>query len=767
MKLKILHRYILKEMIGPVLMGLVAYSFLFLINLIFQLANMIIQKGLSASLSTALFVLALPNLLAYTFPVALLLGTIIAFGKLSSESEIIAMRAGGIHQRKLFFSPLLLGVFVTILMLFFNLWLIPRCRVASEKIQDRSAQAVNLLRLLQPGVFFDRVPNVLLYIQGVNHDTGRLKNILVYRHPNRSQDILTLADTGRIARAPGSGAAQFTLKKGETIQFDRKHPGQVQKSTFNEQVLSITSPTNRSGPSIRRALYEYPTGELFDRLKLPVRTKLPNLARRERYGVLFELHRRFAASVAVLFFVLIGIPLGLVNVRGGKGAGFSLSLVVLLGYWIMGSMLEDLTFAGRLRPELAAWLPDLALLITAAWLFRSRRRTAGPGWLKGFLMLFPARKEAGDKRALTAGRRHITPTILDGYILKRMIRFFVLMAASILLMDWLIEVRGLAEFITGKVKIELLLKYLLYQSPAVLIMLLPFSVLVTVLVTYGMLERSNEILAAKASGISVYRLAVPALAIGILTCAVLWAMGQLVVPGASRRAQALRDGIKNFTTRNIADNADVWLFAPNRRALFHYRRYDPASDRFLGFSLYRIEQSHFRLQSRLFAKSTHLNEKGAITFKRGWRWSATAKKPFKKLFSGTLPMGIPKSYFVAPRYREARFFDTTGLLKLIRYLKIRGYPFQQQEMDYYQKYSDSAAPLVLLLIGLPFAFMTGRRGSLYGIAIALLLVLAYYAVSAVFNSVGAMQWLDPALAAWAPLIIFSLIGGYLLLNLRT
>jgi lipopolysaccharide export LptBFGC system permease protein LptF len=117
--------------------------------------------------------------------------------------------------------------------------------------------------------------------------------------------------------------------------------------------------------------------------------------------------------------------------------------------------------------------------------------------------------------------------------------------------------------------------------------------------------------------------------------------------------------------------------------------------------------------------------------------------------------------------REGRFFNSADLRKLIRDLRARGYPTYQQKVDYYRKYSDAASPLVLILIGLPFAFMTGRRGSLYGIGIAIALVIAFYALSAVFQSVGVMQWLDPALAAWAPSVLFALGGGYLMLNLRT
>src|SRR5512135_620025 len=101
MRLKILDRYVLREMTGPFLVGLVVYSFLFLITLLFQLASLVIQEGLSAGTVGLMFLFSLPSLLAYTVPVAVLLGTILAFGRLSSDSEVIALKAGGIPGSKL------------------------------------------------------------------------------------------------------------------------------------------------------------------------------------------------------------------------------------------------------------------------------------------------------------------------------------------------------------------------------------------------------------------------------------------------------------------------------------------------------------------------------------------------------------------------------------------------------------------------------------------------------------------------------------------
>ena len=103
----------------------------------------------------------------------------------------------------------------------------------------------------------------------------------------------------------------------------------------------------------------------------------------------------------------------------------------------------------------------------------------------------------------------------------------------------------------------------------------------------------------------------------------------------------------------------------------------------------------------------------------------------------------------------------------IRELESSGYDTTHLRVSYHGKWSQAFTPLVMVVLGLPFAFRIGSRGSLYGIGVALLLVLVYWAVFAIFNALGLEAFLDPIVAAWAPNVIFTLLGAYLLLYVRT
>jgi LPS export ABC transporter permease LptF/LPS export ABC transporter permease LptG len=762
--LRILDRYILKEMAGPFAAGLTVYSFFFLINLLFQVAALVIQQGLSPASSGALLLLHLPNLLSYTLPVALLVGTIVAFGRLSADSEVIAMRAGGLRGIHFLRAPLLFGAGVFSILLLFNLWLIPACRSAADAIQQESAQALNLVRLLKPGVFFDRLPGLLVYAQGADLQAGRYERVFVFSHQGNAVDVLTLADYGRVVRSPDGGSLSFLLENGETVQFDRKKPDKVQVASFDRQALTVEG-TAAKTQSERKGLFESGTLELLGRIQILEGQDDP-AARRARYAMSYEFHRRFATAIAALVSVLLGVPLGTVNVRGGKGAGFSLSLLVVLVYWVLLSALGDLANAGKLNPWVAAYSPDLLLLAAGVVLLIRRDRMAEPLWMRPFEMLFPRREvSAGDEGQGWTLLRGIK--IVDRYLLRLMVRYAALIGLSVLLLDWIIEIRGLAEFLGGRGKATLLLKYLLNQSASIFVLLLPLAILLTVLVTFGILERTNEVTALKASGISLHRLALPALALGAAAVLLSWGLQEAVVPSASRKALELKDRIKNVPTRNIASALDVWLLAPDRGSFFHYNHYDAKKGSFQGFSVYSLKPGAFRLRGRTFLKRSFFEGPTRLAYTAGWVWDREGKPTFRPLGQGTLEVGLERSYFVFPAQREGQFFSAGDLRRLIAQLEERGYPADEQRMDYYKKFTEALSPLVLLLTGLPFAFLSGRKGSLYGLAVALLLVIAYYTLSAVFTSVGVMTWLDPALAAWAPTVLFATAGGYLLLNLRT
>ncbi|MCI4397301.1 MAG: LptF/LptG family permease [Acidobacteria bacterium] len=768
---RILDRYIAKETIGPAFIALVVFSFLFLINLLFQLANLVIQEGLSLKAAVLMFLYSLPLLLSYTLPVGFLAGTIIAFGRLSGDSEIVALRASGIKVSNLLRAPLAMGVLLAIALAVSNLWLIPAARGGQESLRQQASRMTNLMKLIKPGVFYDRIPGVLFYCEEVDPAKQRYEKVIIFQKPSPQNDMITVSEWGRLVESPEQGALQFLLGPGQTDVFDRARPEKVQVSSFNEQALTVV-PATTTATANQRDLGSMTFEELLQRWRQSGGTVA---GQRDMLGFRYEAHRRFAAAAIAILFALIGVPLGLTNARGGRGAGFSISLAVVLFYWILYSALGDLAMRGRLSPEAAAWLPDVAVFL--AGLYFLKRRGDKPAekkpsvlaeWWMGLIAKSSKKIRPVSEEAIPM-RRDGWLSIVDKYLLTHLARYFLIIAGSILVLDWVIELRGLSEFLTNGERWSLFGRYLASQSVGIFMLLLPLCLLMTVLVVLGILEKGNEITAMKASGISLYRISLAILCVGFGVGMMAWMMGEGIAPAANRAAQRDKEALKNFVSKFLNVSYDVWLFAPNRGALYHYDHYDAKRELFEGFSFYALAPSGNALSERFYASEARFVGEKTLAYSGGWRWVASGGKDnrFKVIPSGELAAPADKNYFVIPPFLEGQTLSSGELASLIENLRQKGLPTERQRMDYYRKFADGATPLALLLAGLPFAFSVGRKGSLYGVAIALALAVAFYVLVAIFTAVGEMEWLAPPLAAWAPAVIFGLGGGYWILNLRS
>src|SRR5213075_603710 len=172
--MKILTRYIFKEMLGPTALGFAFYTFIILMKNLFDVAGMIIRRSLPAATVARLLFLSLPHIIVLTVPMSLLFGILIAVGRLSSDSEIIAMRASGISARTIF-RPVFLFSFVAFLL---NLYLmnvvLPR---GNSELQNLRVELYTsgIESEVRPRVFYDEYENLVIYVQDVDRRTGQWK----------------------------------------------------------------------------------------------------------------------------------------------------------------------------------------------------------------------------------------------------------------------------------------------------------------------------------------------------------------------------------------------------------------------------------------------------------------------------------------------------------------------------------------------------------------------------------------------------------------
>ena len=323
-----------------------------------------------------------------------------------------------------------------------------------------------------------------------------------------------------------------------------------------------------------------------------------------------EFNRRLALPTACLVLVLIGIPLGLSAKKGGKGAGFVLTIVLVFIYYFVSIIGVSLARGGKISPVLGVWMANIVFgLIGLVLLSRTDRIPVELGlgqMLLGqfkdiFGKLFNSRTEEpvtnGSRRR---GRLFSTrfPLILDDYVLRSFVSYLLLILSSLLVLFLVFTYFELLSDIVRK-KIPLLtqLEYLLNFVPSVLYQITPLAVLLTVLVMFGLMQKSNEITAMKATGVSIYRAIIPILIIACTLAGGLFVLDQWYLPYANKRVETLRNMIKGKPAQTYLRPDRKWIFGESKkrsdgtvenRKIYYYEAFDPDRNTFGSISVFEL-----------------------------------------------------------------------------------------------------------------------------------------------------------------------------------
>jgi LPS export ABC transporter permease LptG len=508
-----------------------------------------------------------------------------------------------------------------------------------------------------------------------------------------------------------------------------------------------------------------------------------------------ELHQRMALPLASFFFAILALPLGVSRVRSGKGAGFAMSMLVIVVYWVSFTFTRDQAVRGRLSPDWGPWIANAIILVWAvvalwrmkrmpwdgrgplAWVIGSGFRLAR--WVRDRNSSRAARAatdEPGAELETFSGTTTRFIARLDQYIGAQFVRILFLSMFSAYLVYMLVETKRMMDaLLRTQQPPSLIFSYFKYFIPGTLHLVLPISCLIAAVVTFTVLSRTGELTAIKATGISMRRATFAVILITALLCAVLFLVQDRIAPTANRKAQTIQDQISGRAPRTYGlPRQGMWAFGPEGQRLYHYVLYDPEREEFQGLRVFTIDRRRPRIVDHRFSerarwRGDHWELEGG--------WFRAFPEDGEVVFEVNegvleLPLDPPKNF----ASREVSLTsadelpDQMSLAELkeqIATLKKSGYDITQLVVAYHSKIARALTPLVMVLLGLPFAFRVGRRGSLYGIGVAVLLVLVYWATFAVFHALGQETVLDPRVAAWAPNVMFGLFGVYLMLYVKT
>ncbi len=357
--MKRLHLYILREIAAPLILGLATFTAVLLMGRMLKLADMVITKGVPLGDVLLLVTYLLPYFAMFTIPMAFLLAVLLGFGRLSADSEVTAMKACGMSLSAML-PPVLLAALVAYLATtFMALYALPRGNTAfKELLQQVVENRINLS--VKPQVFNDDLPGLVLYTDRFDERTGTMHGILVQDDRNRTTPTTIFARSGNLRHDQGRSMVILTLEQGNIQQL-------VQGKTFRQ--LGFDS--YQLAVSLARAEKEIARNELdMDLGEIRRNLRSGGFSTKLMKDMQLEVHRRFALPFACFVFAVIGLPLGIQNQRSGKGAGFSVSIGVLLAYYIAFSAFRTLGEKDILHPALAMWLPNALFLAIGLLFFR-------------------------------------------------------------------------------------------------------------------------------------------------------------------------------------------------------------------------------------------------------------------------------------------------------------------------------------------------------------------------------------------------------------
>ena len=776
--MRILDRYIVREVFRHALLGLVVSSFVIFIPKLVRLMELLVRRAGSSGQMLTLLLCTVPGVLTFTLPMAVLIGVLLGLGRMSADSELIALSALGIGRRRILLPVGVLAVAGLLLSLLMTLWAGPLALRTFRSIET-SLIASQASFQVQPRVFDERFPRLVFYVNDVSPSGAQWRGVFLAEANGESGSRLTLAEEAIVIAELKHGKLELHLRGGTTHEFSRKEPARYSYTAFGDSdwPLELTG----MAPAIPRPLSN---AERSSRELLAVRGPAWREAR-------VEFHLRLAFPAACLVFALIAVPLGARPRRGGRAAGFLLAVVLIAAYYLLLILGAGIARRGLVPPAAGVWAANL--LLAAMGLFLLPRmeafRSEGPlqrrlenlaAWFR--LQRRRRRARAAERAAngLRKGARPARdfavpsgssfPRLMDFYLLRRFFSYFaLLMGAFIFLFEAFTFFELLDDIARHRVPFLVVVNYFLYLTPYLLYQLAPLGALVAVLVTLGVMSKNNEIVACKASGISLYRLALPLLLAGLALAAAMFLLDHTYLPHANQRQDALRNQIKGKPAQTFFHPRRQWIFGESSR-IYNYELFDPARNFFGELNVLELDSASFQIRRRVYASRAHWEDSQKIwVLEAGWirDFAGGTVTRFDRFKVTSLPeLTEPPSYF----NREVRPAIQMSLNELGAYiddLHQAGFDVSTLTVQWHRKIAYPLIAPVSILLAIPFALLVGTRGAVGGVALGVVIGILYWAVAALLEAMGGVGQLPPLLAGWSPDLIFLFLGLYFFLKMPT
>jgi len=367
---RILDRYLLRELSVPFALGIALFTSILLIARILKLVEMVVNRGVPFAQMVKLFSYILPAFLEVTVPMALLLAVLVGLGRLSSDSEVVALQASGIGIGRLAVPVAMFAAAVFVLTLALSMYARPwgnsHLRASLYEIVKARASAG-----IKPRVFNDDFKGLVIYVDQIEPPGDLLRGVVI-SDTREGETNTVFARRGTIFSSEESQTLTLRLLDGSVYTASANGKG-FQDTRFSTYDINLDLNLFVDDPRKRE---REPSEMGYGELRKAIATKA--VAGQDAFEERVEVQRKFAIPFACFVFAALGLPLGIHSTRAVHSRGLATSLTLIFVYYLLLTLAQTFGERGTVAPEIALWAPNLLLALVAAWLIAHRWSGAAP-----------------------------------------------------------------------------------------------------------------------------------------------------------------------------------------------------------------------------------------------------------------------------------------------------------------------------------------------------------------------------------------------------
>jgi lipopolysaccharide export system permease protein len=361
--MKLLRNYFLREFTGPLFLSLGVLSFVMaLVGNLEKIADLVINKGVDIFSVLKIFLFMTPYIITYALPISVLIAVLLSLGRLSSDNEIVAMRASGINLFSLILPLILIGIILSLALVIFNDRAASYAHYAYRKTL-KQVGIKNPTAAFEEGVFIDSFQKYILFIYHVDQKKNRLNNIRIYEPQGDDKPTRTIiAKAGEFIAVPEKNTVKLKLMDGTSDEPDPQNPTNFYKLNFKTYFMNLNLSQAQDNRNIEKKPKEMTIQEL--------RSEISRLGRKhiDAAPLFIQINEKFTLAFSCLVFILLGMPLAIMTRRREKSINIGIAVLIIVVYYPFFIGCEALGMQGVIDPQIAVWIPNILMGSIGAFL---------------------------------------------------------------------------------------------------------------------------------------------------------------------------------------------------------------------------------------------------------------------------------------------------------------------------------------------------------------------------------------------------------------